>query len=98
MIGDKKTIKDKWETFLINCKFNKENEIITNFGLKDKPLLDNFQPKRKTQIYSSSVEIFPGSCPSALALSTRLIIFPLRVLGSESTNSICCGFAIGPTS
>ena len=48
--------------------------------------------------HSSSVEIFPGSCPNARAFRTRLIIFPERVLGKESTSSICSGLAIGPTS
>ncbi len=48
--------------------------------------------------YSSSVARFPGSCPSARAFSTRRMILPLRVLGSESTISIFSGFAMGPIS
>jgi hypothetical protein len=44
------------------------------------------------------VEISPSGKPSARALRTRRIIFPLRVFGSDFTNSIFSGFAIGPTS
>gem|GEM_PF-6431264 len=55
---------------------------------------------RKTgtaRIYSSSVEISPGSIPISFALRTRRTILPLRVLGRLSTNSISDGMAIGPS-
>ena len=73
--------------------------IHVKFGKKDKFLLTNIQYIfLGIESHSSNVEIFPGSCPNALAFSTRLIILPERVFGNESTNSICSGFAIGPTS
>src|ERR687887_235797 len=46
------------------------------------------------EVYSSIVEMSPGSCPNSLAFSTRRIIFPDRVFGSDGTTSISCGTAI----
>ena len=48
-------------------------------------------------VYSSRVEMSPGSIPSSCAFKTRLMILPLRVLGSDRTNSISEGMAMGPS-
>ena len=48
--------------------------------------------------HSSRVITLPGSCPSARAFRTLLMILPLRVLGSVSTMVMASGLAIGPSS
>lgn len=48
-------------------------------------------------VHSSRVEMSPGSTPISCAFKTRLMILPLRVLGSELTKSISDGMAMGPS-
>lgn len=57
-----------------------------------------FSPAPSHSGHSSMVEISPGSCPSSFALSTRRMILPDRVLGSDETISISDGTPIFPSS
>ncbi len=48
-------------------------------------------------IYSSRVDVSPGSIPSSCAFKSRLMILPLRVFGSDRTKSNSDGMAMGPS-